>query len=135
MAKKKKETKVEYKYPKEAKLHGQPMIKSGSARASVPSPKPENKMQFDYKNLEYKTVPPTINIHLKGDEKRFPPGAMAPNKKKYDKNGKYIKNQQVATPKKKESKDQPPKIDIQNSIKDSSSSHPRNNSASKQKAK
>lgn len=106
MGKKKKDESI-YNYPKREKLYGRPVVKSGSARHTVPDPKPENKMRIKYENLEYKKKDPRVKIGVDFGESRFPPGAEMPQSKKYDEKGNYIKQKVVATEKKGKSTERP----------------------------
>ena len=126
---KKKKDKV-YSYPKQEKLYGRPVRKSGSSRHTIPDPPPENKAKIDYKSLKYKIKDPRVKIHVDFGEERFPPGAEMPESKKYDEDGNYVKQDVVATEKKEKSKKMPSYSMIE-VMKENSLSNPKKNNGRK----
>lgn len=80
-------------------IDGRPVMKSGSAYASTPPKNAKNPVAFDYANMEYKSYPNKVKIFIDENEERFPTESKVPSYKKYDKNGKYIKGNFIATQK------------------------------------
>lgn len=81
-------------------IDGRPVMKSGSAYASTPPKNAKNPVAFDYANMDYKHYPNNVKIFIDENEERFPAESKVPPYKKYDKSGKYIKGNFIATQKK-----------------------------------
>lgn len=78
-------------------IDGRPVMKSGSAYASTPPKNAKNPVAFDYASMKYKSYPNKINVFIDENEERFPSESKVPPYKKYDKDGKYIKGNFIAT--------------------------------------
>lgn len=122
MAKDKKDKK------EEKTLYGQPIYKSGSARASRPEPKHKNEMRLDYNAIQPKKYANTAKTGIDFGEERFPPDAKVPNKRKYDENGNYIKHKETLK-KSKEDKVKDPSIN--NLMRENSLSNPKRENGKK----
>lgn len=107
-------------------IDGRPTIKSGSAYASTPPKNPKNPVAFDYANLEYKHYPNKVKIGIEDHEERFPAESKVPPYKKYDKDGKYIKGNFIAT-QKKQSKKSTFGYSLGELARENSSSNPKKN--------
>ena len=126
MAKKKTDKKI-FKQKRET-LYGMPVLKSGSARHTPPSPKPKNEMQLDYKAIAAKRprYRNEVKTNIDFGEERFPPGSKVPPGKKYDEDGNYIKHKDVVTKgDTKNKKESPPPLSMMQMMKDHALSNPK----------